>query len=346
MPMKPAPTMQDVAQAAGYSRAAVSMALRDDPTIPEETRRQIAAAACRIGYRANPLVAALMSLHRRRRPTASTTTAIAYLTSYSPDDPRRMHGINAGMFDGATERATEIGSRVEAFNLRAKGMTPARMRDILLTRHIHALIVAPLPSRETSLDFDVASFAVVGLGTSVTSPIIERIANDHFQSAALAVGQCVTLGYRRIGFVLSQETSHRLGHRWLGGYRFAIEQHQLAARVPPLMTELTDHLATAMPAWLRRHQPDVVVLCHVEPDLQACVPATVGVVGLAVDRTKDELTGIFQDYHLLGRVAVEHAIAKLYTNSFGALNEAHLHLVAGTWVPGVSAPGPGRPRPC
>ena len=344
--MKAAPTMQDVAQAAGYSRAAVSMALRDDPTIPEETRRHIAAAARRIGYRANPLVAALMSLRGRRPPTASTTTAIAYLTSYPPEDPRRMHGINAGMFDGATERAAEIGSRVEAFNLRAKGMTAARMREILLTRHIHALIIAPLPHRETGLDFDVAPFAVVGLGTSVASPVIERIANDHFQSAALAVGQCVALGYRRIGFVLSQETSHRLGHRWLGGYRFAIEQHRLATRVPPLITELTDDLAAAMPAWLRQQRPDVVVLCHVEPDLQASVPATVGVVGLAVDGTEDQLTGIFQDYHLLGRVAVEHAVAKLNTNNFGPLNEAHLHLVAGTWVPGVSTPGPGRRRPC
>jgi hypothetical protein len=108
---------------------------------------------------------------------------------------------------------------------------------------------------------------------------------------------------------------------------------------------LTDDLAAAMPAWLRRQRPDVVILCHVEPDLRACVPPTVGVVGMAVDGTEDKLTGIFQDYHLLGRVAVEHAVAKLNTNNFGPLSEAHLHLVAGTWIPGPSAPGPRRRRP-
>ena len=152
------------------------MILRGDPTIPGETRRQIAAVARRLGYRTNPLVAALMSLRRRRRPTTSTTTAIAYLISYEPGNLRRRHGVNAGMFAGATERAAEIGTRIEAFDLRGKGMTPARMREILLARHIHALIVAPLPHRETALDFDVSPFAVVGLGMSVTSPVIERAA--------------------------------------------------------------------------------------------------------------------------------------------------------------------------
>ena len=343
--MKAVPTMQDVARASGYSRAAVSMALRGDRTIPEATRLRIQAVASRLGYRSSPLVAALMSLHRRRRVGTEAATVIAYLSSHSPENPWRRQEVYRSMFAGASERATELGYRVEEFELGTRGMTPARMGEILRTRHINAVIVAPLPHRDTQLDFDFSSLAVVSLGLSVQAPLIERVSNDHFQSAVLAVQRCVTLGYRRIGLAVSEETSHRLDHRWLGGYRLAVEQHGFGGHVPPLMTARTAGLIAAMPAWLRTHRPDVVILGNSEANLFARVPVAIGVVDLGVARRDDAKTGIFQNYQLQGAVAVEHVIAKLQSNTLGPVAEAHLHLVAGIWVPGRSAPGPGRRRP-
>jgi LacI family transcriptional regulator len=109
--MKAPPKMQDVARASGYSRAAVSMALRGDPSIPEETRDRIQAVAQRIGYRANPLVAALMSLQRQRRPTTRNTTTVAFLTSHPADFPWRKQPVYQRMFAGAEHRAGELGFR-------------------------------------------------------------------------------------------------------------------------------------------------------------------------------------------------------------------------------------------
>lgn len=85
--MNAALTMQDVARASGYSRAAVSMALRGDRSIPEATRNRIRAVADRLGYRPSPLVAALMSRRRKGRTVSGATTAIAYLTSHPPENP-------------------------------------------------------------------------------------------------------------------------------------------------------------------------------------------------------------------------------------------------------------------
>jgi LacI family transcriptional regulator len=342
--MTPKPIMEDVARAVGYSRATVSLALRGDASIPEKTRQRIAKVAEKLGYRTNPLVSALMSLQRQRRSMKGATT-IAYLTSHPREDPWRGRSYYLSMFEGATERLAEIGCRLEEFSLRADGMTPARMLQILRTRNIHAAIVAPLPHGETQVDLDFSRLAVVGLGMSVHTPIIECVANDHFQSAALAVERCAALGYRRIGFVLSQESSRRLDHRWLGGYRFAIEQHGLAARVPPLMTELQAELPAALPAWLRANRPDVVILGNAEAELQQRLPLGTGMVSLGVDQLEGKMSGIYQNYTLLGRVAGENALAKLHTNNFGPLHEAHLHLVAGTWVAGSTTPGPGRKRP-
>lgn len=343
--MKGSLTIHDVARAAGFSPAAVSMALRGDRTISAKTRQHIATVARQLGYRINPLVAALMSLQRRRRKTSAATTAIAFLSSHPAGNPWRQQETYRGMFAGASARATELGWRLEEFDLGAKGMTPARLRAILHARHIHAVVIAPLPYRATRITFDFSSLAVVGLGMSVQAPLIERITNDHFQSAALAVERCVALGYRRLGFVLSHETSSRLENRWLGGFLYACEQHGLAERLPPLMTDWTDELAAAMPGWLRAHRPDVVILGNSEASLVARVPASVGVVDLAVTRSDGEQTGIFQDFPLQGAIAVEHAIGKLQANAVGPLAEAQLHLIAGRWVPGATAPGPRRRRP-
>jgi len=343
--MNAALTMQDVARASGYSRAAVSMALRGDRSIPEATRNRIRAVADRLGYRPSPLVAALMSRRRKGRTVSGATTAIAYLTSHPPENPWRDHEVYRSMFAGASASATELGYRLEEFNLGAKGMTPGRMREVLRTRQIYAVLVAPLPKRETQLDFDFSSFAVVGLGLSVRVPLLERISNNLFESAALAVAQCVGLGYRRIGLAVSHETSHRLGDLWLAGYRFALEQNGLRARLPPLMTEHTSEMVPAMPAWLRAHRPDVVILGNSEERLFVTVPPAIGLVDLSVEEREGARTGIFQNHPLLGAIAVEHLVGMLHAGILGPLNEAHLHLVSGSWVPGLSAPGAGRGRP-
>lgn len=343
--MKKVATMQDVADAARCSRAAVSLALRGDRSIPEKTRERIIGIAQRLGYHTNPLVSALMTMRRQGRPASSATAVLAYLTSHTVDNPWRKHGAYVGMYGGAVERGAEIGYRVEEFNVAAPGMTPTRMRDILLARAVHAIVVAPLPHHDTKIRFDFSSFAAVGLGLSVHEPAIERVANDHFQSATLAVDECVKLGYRRIGLALSRETSVRLEHRWLAGYQFAIAQHGLGDAVPPLMPQTSDELPAAIPTWLKRHRPDVVIFDNSYPDQIGAVPSDVGVVSLSLDSSRDAVSGIYQNYALLGRVAVEHAASKLYTNSFGVLDEPHVHLVAGKWVHGTTTPGPKRRRP-
>lgn len=342
---KPMPNMREVSAACGYSQATVSLALRGDPSIPEKTRTKILEAAEKLGYKVSPLVSALMSLQRQRKPTASLKTVIAYITSHPASDPWRKHPYFVSMFKGAEERAAEVGCHLEEFNLRADKMSPARVKDILVARGIRGAIIAPLPFGQTSLDLDLGGLAAVGLGMSVASPIIERIASDHFQGAQLAVEQCLALGYRRIGFLISQETSRRLNHRWLAGYRFALEQNQLEHRLPALITEKQAELPSETARWLDEQKPDVVLLGNAERAIQEKVPLDVGLASMGVEKVEGGLSGIYQNYRLLGRVTTEHVLAKLYSNNFAPLEECHLHLIAGSWFQGATTPGAGKLRP-
>lgn len=342
--MKPVPRMQDVAAAAGYSRATVSLALRGDPVIPEGTRARIRAVAEQLGYRPSPLVAALMSLQRGRRPSTRDTTAIAFLASHTATDRDRTHFSYNRMLAGAAARAAELGFRLEEFSLHAEGEGASRVRSILDVRHIRAAIVAPLPRNATQLEFDCRGLAVVGLGLSVHSPYIDRVSVDLFRSASDAVNHCVELGYRRIGFALSQETSLRLEHRWLGGYRFALGQHNLGSQPPPLMPARTRDLADALPDWLRSAQPDVVILGNAESELPGLIPRRIGVVYLSVECAAGEQTGVFEDHTLLGGIATELVVSRLQHNRLNLLDEARMYLVAGRWIKGRTAPGPRRDR--
>lgn len=335
--------MKDVAAAAGFAPATVSLALRNHHSLPAATRERIWSVARRLGYRPNPLISALMVSLRSNRPV-DRHTVLGLVTTHPPSDAWRSQRTFAELCTGAEARARELGFRLEEFSLRAPGMTPARFLQMLRTRNIHGLLINPLPHEEKTLPLDVSEFAVVGLGPSVTSPPIERVSNDHFQSAILAVAKCRELGYRRIGFVVSRQMSERLEDRWLAGFSLAQQRLPANQRVRPLLPETTEGIRAALPAWRARERPDVVLFGYFVLGFQAQLPRSVGIAALSVYHCDGALTGIFQNSPQLGAIAVDHVVGRLQRNDFGPDETPRLHLIAGQWSAGRSAPGPGIAR--
>ena len=341
----PPPTMQDVADAASVARSTVSLALRNDRSIPPATRSRIFAAAEKLGYKTNPLVSALMtSLHARR--TRQRHTVLAYVTSDPEFAPWRSYRMFIEMHEGASIRAGELGYRLEEFALRAPGMTPRRYAQMLQARGILGLLIAPLPLGEHTIELDFTNFAVVGIDMSVAEPPIERVSNDHFQSALLAVRECQALGYRRVGFIVSHQLSERLGHRWIAACHYAQADLAPAWRVRPLMPQGTDDIIAAIPEWYAREKPDVVIMSELNPHGHYPLPPRVGMVSLSLEeQSLGPVAGIFQDNRRMGAIAIEHLVARLERCEFNTDDRGRLHRRAGGWIPGAPAPGRGRERP-
>jgi LacI family transcriptional regulator len=331
------PNMQQIADAAGVSRMAVSLALRNSPKISPRTTERIRKIAEELGYRPNPMVAALMTQLRHGREVKRPST-IAYLTAYPTEDGWRRPGPFIAFREGARKRAEQLGYTLEDWWLKRPGLTEQRFCEILDTRNIHGLIIAPLPPGGGELDLNWSQFAAATIGYSMTAPDLHRASNHQYGTINLALEKLVAMGYRRIGLALSAETDERVKHHWSAGMLVHQQLMARADRVPPLLTR--GPFGRSFAEWLSTYRPEVVVsqewqVMRILDGLGLKVPEDIGFVHLALgDREQQQWAGMDQNSELVGAAAVDLVDAQLRRNERGVPTVAKTVLVPGFWVPG------------
>ena len=329
-------TMQIIADEAGVSRMAVSLALRNSPKISAKTRERIREIADRLGYRPNPLVSALMTQLRDIRRVPRPTT-LAFVTNYATADGWRKPGPFVDFFEGAKARAEALGYTLEEWWGAKPGLSPERFSDILFNRNIHGLLIAPLPAGGSTISLDWPRFAMATIAFSLAEPVLHRASNDQYLSIGMAIEQLMRLGYRRIGLALTDDQDVRVQRKWSAGY--LVHQHSLPAtqRVPALLAN--GAFPRAFTEWYRQHEPDVVL--SQEPrcieylrDLGMRVPNDVGFAHLALTESDEGFAGINQNSRLVGSSAIDLIDAQLRRNERGLPTAPKTVLSLGRWIAG------------
>lgn len=333
-------TLADVARAAGVHKATAARAVQHDPRISLATREKVEAAAAKLGYRVNYLLAAWMSTRRTRIPV--TNAVIAYVTGHPTRYGwRPPHSDLPDFHPGAVERAERAGLKVEHFWLHEKGMTPARFIGILKARNIQGVLVGRMPGADTTLlEYDWSNFSVVALGLSLAAPIFNRVRENHFHTASLAASKCFQLGFRRIGLAFDRtDDIGRMNDMWVGG--FMSEQVKWPAdhyRVPPLLSP--QHERKEFLRWFKAHKPDVVLASQAAPvrewlaEERIEVPADVSLVDLRCYDRSAGSTGVHYDISQTGALGVEMLIGHLHRGERGVPQHPHEVLLQGEWVEG------------
>jgi DNA-binding LacI/PurR family transcriptional regulator len=328
-------TLRDIAKKSGFHYSTVSLALRGDPRLPEETRRKILRIAQESGYCPDPMMKALAFYRNALRPPIYHST-LAWLVN---DSKSVFHsGYNfRECLEGAQERAGELGYKLEEFLLRRPGMTPAQMARILQNRGIVGILAAPQPNARMRMriQMDWSSFTAVTYGYTLASPSFHRITSHHFRAARLTVRMLLSLGYRRIGLCVHRIWNGRVDGAWVGGYFSEMESGRKSDQIPPLLVDGWER--NRIYAWIRENGLDAVIVDSSEfidlisESANFSVPQKLGAASLQIYRDDHVHTGIYQNESEIGRASVDHLVHLLHAHSRGVPLVHQNILIEGIW---------------
>ncbi|GAA3887506.1 LacI family DNA-binding transcriptional regulator [Streptomyces sedi] len=179
-------TMSDVARAAGVSAMTVSNVINGHPHVSEETRRRVAEAVDRLGYRMN-----YAARHLR-----SGTTGVIGLAVPGIDQPYYGH-LAALVIAGARRLGYRVA--VEQTGASREGETEALAHSRLRT--YDGLIMATVELGEEDGGALFADFPVVTLGERFRGAHVDHVGMANFEGAGDATRHLLERGCRRIAVI-------------------------------------------------------------------------------------------------------------------------------------------------
>lgn len=327
---RPAPTIRSLARKARVCATTVSLALRNHSSIGAATRERIQKLAQREGYCPDPVVAKLM-LHLRQRRSRRIKAAICALTTWPAS-------IREPFVDqvcaAAAVRAKEMGYAFSRLCIADYPSGSSRLQRVLQSRGVEGLVLLPMRSPVSLLNLvDWSLFSVVAASYSVQEPRFHTVVPDHFNNLMRACQNLRSLGFRRIGLILSSSMDLRANHYFTAAIAWqncfsAIEP------VPPLFDAAPFAKAAG---WLKRERPDVVIVERENEFLawqrlhRPSIATRLPVISLSI-LNSEQSSGIDENRDDLGETAIDILSGLLHRGVKGIPASARRTLVEGSWV--------------
>ena len=347
------PTIRDIASELDVHFTTVGKALANDPRISEATRERVRRKARQMGYRANPLVSALMA-HKRSTTAFRNLGTIAVLIESRAAFKFRSVEVTRRSIE---RRAGELGFRVEYFELEEYGHSLQSVCKVLRARGIPALLLMSVTVDDIS-DYDqFKAFCCVSVQEHYGD--MPSVLVDHFQCTELLCNEIHRAGYRRPGLIIAPSLDPMGMSRVVAAYRNLCATLFEFSEAPLLLESEASH--SELRQWLSDHRPDIVIeswrglrlsdlhatdpemaqwLKRFRPDI---VPRRRGAAGklrrlldpyprVLLDCIAPGEVGISQNRALTGRKAVDSLVATLNRNERGLPQIAYRIMVEGSWV--------------
>lgn len=335
-------TMTDIGKAAGVSKNTVSLALRNDPQIPESTRARIKDLAVKMGYQRNPIVSHLMA-ELRSDATSGHRATLALINANEDPQAFVAHPTIPTYVRGCRERAQQLGYGLDYFWLCDPELNGQRLNRILRARGIRGIVLIGLmnsnrlPGKFASI---WENYPCVVTGVRTRQPALSFACTDHHIVALRAFEKAVELGYKRPGLVLDEAIDQLVEGRFTAGYQIGQKALPIKQRLRPFHPI---DASTATPnlfrKWLEKEKPDVLFTLYnaVRTWLEASgyrVPEDIGLIQLEHRDDRPEWAGMNQHNDLSGAAAIDMVISMIHSGESGVPPFPRATLIGGTWVDG------------
>ena len=289
----------------------------------------------------NPLVSDVMS--RARNTQTSYLGTLAYITAWPDKRAWQASPIDLRYFNGALNQANRAAYLLEEFSLKEKNITSRRMNQILQSRGITGVLVAPLPPSRLRwhVSLEWPSFSSITIGYSVWRPTLNRVASHYSNNLTVAMHQLRHLGYSRVGLALPKGTDERVDHNLLASFRIIQERMKRLGSISPLVFDQNGY--DEFKGWFSKYSPDVVMsfggpALQWLHDLGVRIPEQTGFVELDLSEANGAVAGIDQCPEAVSEAAVDLLISQLYRNERGLPTLPKLMLIEGRWIEGKTLP--------
>lgn len=302
-----APTMRDVARAAGVSVATVSIVMRGAPGVGEETRARVLAVAEDLGYRANR-TARLMKLRRTRHLGVAMS-------------PR--NAFHAEVVEGIQAAAAAAGYEL-VLSLVTPGHTEQRAVETLEGFRCESLILLGSDLSDAELAALASRLPVVLVARGVTIPGVDVVRSADQRGQRLLVDHLVALGHRDIAYV--DGGPHPVAVERRRGYLGAMRRAGLGEHIRLVTGGQAEEDGRRAADELLRERSRPTAVCAFNDQVAVGVADTLAQHGVAVPGACSvtgyddsgfsrlraiDLTTVNQQADDLARAAVEAAIARL-----------------------------------
>ena len=314
--------MGDVARAAGgVHPSTVSLALRNDPSISEATRRKVRIAAKKVGYRPDPMLDAFNS-HRKGVLPHKSVPVVAIIADFETREQMESSVPHRLILEGARIGADMLHCKLEPFFMHRNQLSPERVNSILRARGIVAVLLASLRPWSTRLAFDWDQFCVVALECPHLTVPSYSVNSDRRDAARMAFRQLHAAGHRRIGLACLAPEEQGPDERYKEGYLFERGRLKSPEELSILQAEGTLPVQElALAHWIRTERPDGLIGSHPElPAMLERLASTMRVpayAALDATVTTRPTQGVIPDYQGLGIQAVEQVVSLMRANQRG-----------------------------
>jgi len=331
---------------AGVHHTTLSRALRDDPRLSVETRRNLKALAEAEGYRPDAMIArGMMAMQRGRAQSKPEVLGLLTSTTRMGEGEEPFRAFCRTI----SNRAAELGYRIDELWAGEPNMTTARMNKIIWSRGIEGIIIPPNYSRAGKhLSLNLAHLAVVQHCHAIWRPQLHRVEPHNFQNMLTVMRELTRRKYRRIGLVQLLGLNRATGHEWEGAYHYYHATHPQLDRLthPTFDSEGFDD--AGLLKWVKAEKPDVIVgpsAGHLEFFRKNGyrIPEDLGVVSMSVNAWEVPLAGINMRTEEIDRAAVDVVVGQINRNERGIPKVPRHVLIEGVWQNGPTVRGAKKP---